>query len=1354
MRISTQNVGGMRREFSRAQGPKIALLRRLIGWNTDFLILTEVKANVDHVLKTNLHRRLAPSMLSLHENARRGVIVYSDKNHKIIEGSQREATIPGHIAAAVFEVNHTRTIVAGFYGEPASNDRSSAEILRELQQILEELQHIYHTRTIILAGDFNVTLHHRDSNSPNHNAKPQSANILHTLIEDFHLNDIALLTKKPFHTWQRPGIQGHSSRLDLILTNISIQSPQFLLTHTFLDHAYLDATFNAVKPQKAPAMKDFILGSDEYLIRSQDLIERHVEQFGVDRGGGGDEGREDDIQQPLEPSSVPIDHDKSFEKIHEGQTALHVFNTLLSRLHDLHGEIAREKTKQTANKLKVPSLQLIDLKIRLKNSRREVEKRGLHEQIIEIQKAIKDDIEAKDQASRMRISNFYKSINGKMVPESFSCIKEPKSNRSISRLEHEGRDVTDPEEIVDIMQKWYETTAEQVPEQLMSLTDFLTHNDLQLPQLPPEDCEELEQEFSIDEVKQALAEAKIVSAPGPSGQTISFFKLIFMHVPSLMTQALNQLVFVPSLVSDGEFKWIQERKVIYIPKKPSPQSPGDYRPLSLLEVLYKIPSRILARRLTRILPKLVGPHQHGFMPQKGIQEPSLLATHLIEEANKHNKPLQLVSFDIEKAFDKVGHKVIVQALRAFGIPEIVVQALRQYTLVGFARVEVNGRQGIVITIRTGSGQGDPLSSILFLLASEPLNRALIKKHMALMYETNEGLRPGPVTYADDGLHGLALPTPQSIEPLLQTYHDFKNVSGLKINLNKTAALCINTPPDIVQGLHQLGISTPEHIKHLGIQLGKTLQSTIQHTWEHISPKAIQRRILATTPPTDLLHRSLLINTAFLPLYNHVFMAIPIHSEYCDNLFKNVTSFLWTRQKEGQQIQKRILVAKARVAAPPSMGGLKISHPREVVTGFQQNLIQRILNKTQRNIPSLLPQLLQGLLTKINRPSLEEHIDRLGPSQWLCTGDKLEQESTMLGQSFKSMATLLKNHETSSESWHCAAIVGHTLSMEQILLRFTIEESIVLRDRDIVTVSQLFQENEETGQLSRTVSREMLEGIATTHPWLELKLRTLAAEINKKKFPILNKYVCRMTSGALLVRGEKHLSQIHKKNISEQITKKIGIAPAYQTRIRDNVYVPDKATFHAAYKVLELPWIPSKTKQTSFEILNRTIWTNNKGFKSHKIDDPNCNRCDEIETMEHLLHNCEHYSAPLWAEFSAALTACTQHFVGHDIPQIALTPREIIFNAMHPTLAHHITDAHIKSVLTLTVQEIKRNIIYKRMNLQQNENDQPVPIIRIQAHILSVLKKALSFLTYQGTSKTNSSQIFLNVLIQKMTDRIA
>jgi hypothetical protein len=52
-------------------------------------------------------------------------------------------------------------------------------------------------------------------------------------------------------------------------------------------------------------------------------------------------------------------------------------------------------------------------------------------------------------------------------------------------------------------------------------------------------------------------------------------------------------------------------------------------------------------------------HQHGFMAQKGIQEPSILTTHLIQEANFNHKSLQLVSFDIEKAFVRVSHISII-----------------------------------------------------------------------------------------------------------------------------------------------------------------------------------------------------------------------------------------------------------------------------------------------------------------------------------------------------------------------------------------------------------------------------------------------------------------------------------------------------------------------------------------------------------------------------------------------------------------------------------------------------------------------------------------------------------------------
>jgi hypothetical protein len=166
-----------------------------------------------------------------------------------------------------------------------------------------------------------------------------------------------------------------------------------------------------------------------------------------------------------------------------------------------------------------------------------------------------------------------------------------------------------------------------------------------------------------------------------------------------------------------------------------------------------------------VLPTIIGPHQHGFMAQKGIQEPSILATHLIQEANYNNKSLQLVSFDIEKAFDRVSNCSIVQAIRAFGVPEITNIAIQCSSLIGFAYVEVNGKKGFLITVRTGSGQGDPISSILFLLATEPLNRALVQNYEQIMYKTRGDTTVGPILFTDDNLNPLALRSANDIQPI-------------------------------------------------------------------------------------------------------------------------------------------------------------------------------------------------------------------------------------------------------------------------------------------------------------------------------------------------------------------------------------------------------------------------------------------------------------------------------------------------------------------------------------------------------------------------------------------------------------
>jgi hypothetical protein len=157
-------------------------------------------------------------------------------------------------------------------------------------------------------------------------------------------------------------------------------------------------------------------------------------------------------------------------------------------------------------------------------------------------------------------------------------------------------------------------------------------------------------------------------------------------------------------------------------------------------------------------------HQHSFIAGEGIQKPSLLATHLIKDAQKSDRPLQLISLDPKKVFDQTSHYIIIQAHRAFRVPEKLIQAFQNYIRLGYAKLEVNGQNDILITIKTGSGQGDLLSSIIFHSGSEPLKKQIVTKFLEIMYVTSEEVTVGPILFSDDNLQRT-----EQLEPLLVIY---------------------------------------------------------------------------------------------------------------------------------------------------------------------------------------------------------------------------------------------------------------------------------------------------------------------------------------------------------------------------------------------------------------------------------------------------------------------------------------------------------------------------------------------------------------------------------------------------------
>ena len=108
-----------------------------------------------------------------------------------------------------------------------------------------------------------------------------------------------------------------------------------------------------------------------------------------------------------------------------------------------------------------------------------------------------------------------------------------------------------------------------------------------------------------------------------------------------------------------------------IPKVASPQVFSDFWPISVCNVLYKIISKVLMRRLEFLLPRLISPQQSGFVRGRLISDNFLLAKELIQSLNVKVWGANIMfKLDMTKAYDRVFWPVLMAVMRSFGFCEV------------------------------------------------------------------------------------------------------------------------------------------------------------------------------------------------------------------------------------------------------------------------------------------------------------------------------------------------------------------------------------------------------------------------------------------------------------------------------------------------------------------------------------------------------------------------------------------------------------------------------------------------------------------------------------------------------------
>ena len=198
-----------------------------------------------------------------------------------------------------------------------------------------------------------------------------------------------------------------------------------------------------------------------------------------------------------------------------------------------------------------------------------------------------------------------------------------------------------------------------IDEDDVPITEIIGENE---NKLTIEESEKLEADIKIDELSNALKnmknekkkKKKKKKKTGLDGFTVEFYKFFWIDLKYFILRSLNFGYHT------GTLSVTQKQGIITCLPKPNESRHylNNLRPISLLNVIYKLASSVIANRLKLTLDKLINGDQKGFISGRFIGENVRLMYDILFETKNQDIPGMILSTDFEKAFDTVSWKFI------------------------------------------------------------------------------------------------------------------------------------------------------------------------------------------------------------------------------------------------------------------------------------------------------------------------------------------------------------------------------------------------------------------------------------------------------------------------------------------------------------------------------------------------------------------------------------------------------------------------------------------------------------------------------------------------------------------------
>ena len=227
-----------------------------------------------------------------------------------------------------------------------------------------------------------------------------------------------------------------------------------------------------------------------------------------------------------------------------------------------------------------------------------------------------------------------------------------------------------------------------------------------------------------------------------------------------------------------------------------------FKPISLVESVYKILAKVLANRLKEVLDQLISESQNSFVGGRQILDSVLIANECVDSKVKNKIPGVICKLDIKKAYDHVNWEALLDLLKRMGFGVRWCRWI--HTCISTVQFSVlfNGSPTDFFGSSRGLKQGDPLSPMLFLVMMEVFSKMMKRAEGAGLLRgfrvagrQGGGVGVSHLLFVDDTILFCDANEEQIIHVRMLLLC-FQAMTGLKVNALKSEMVPIEEVPNV------------------------------------------------------------------------------------------------------------------------------------------------------------------------------------------------------------------------------------------------------------------------------------------------------------------------------------------------------------------------------------------------------------------------------------------------------------------------------------------------------------------------------------------------------------------------------